>query len=320
MKKFYTLLAAAATTVAAMAWDAPNPMPTTMYLIGDPCDATKAEVPANAILGDPTTGWSPLNGIPMEAVEGQEGVFEVNIKILDQVWFAFNPVLLETANWDVWNASRYTPAASGAAEVGAQPMAIAGNPDSWNIPAGDYKFIVNAATGIFTVEGNLVREIGDVYLRGSFNGWLNEGTDAKYLFTKVSETLYTLDVEEIGAYSVEGEGEAAVELNAFKIGNRSWGSKWTSGDNQMAISTPYFYDETSDANMGLAEAAKNVTITLDLEEETITIAPQSAGINGVEVAEDGEAVYYNLQGVRVANPEKGLFIQVKGGKAGKVIL
>ncbi len=72
--------------------------------------------------------------------------------------------------------------------------------------------------------------------------------------------------------------------------------------------------------MGLAEAAKNVTITLDLEEETITIAPQSAGINGVEVAEDGEAVYYNLQGVRVANPEKGLFIQVKGGKAGKVIL
>ncbi len=320
MKKFYTLLAAAATAVAAMAWDAPSPMPTTMYLIGDPCNPAKAEVPANAIIGNTANGWSPLNGIPMAAVEGQEGVFEVSIKILDQVWFAFNPVLLDTENWDVWNAGRYTPAAGGAAEVGAQPMAIAGNPDSWNIPAGDYKFIVNAATGIFTVEGNLVREIGDVYLRGSFNGWLNEGTDAKYLFTKVSDTLYTLDVEEIGAYSVEGEGEEAVELNAFKIANMSWGSKWTSGNNQMAISTPYFFDETTDANMGLAEAAKNVTITLDLEEETITIAPQSAGINGVEVAEDGEAVYYNLQGVRVANPEKGLFIQVKGGKAGKVIL
>lgn len=320
MKKFYTLLAAAATAVAAMAWDTPDPLPTSMYLIGDPCNPAKAELPANAVIGDPTTGWSPLNGIPMAAVDGKEGVFEVNIKILAQCWFAFNPVLLETANWDVWNAGRYTPAAGGDAQEGAQPMTIAGSPDSWAIPAGDYKFTVDTKTGIFTVGGNLVREIGDVYLRGSFNGWLDEGTDSKYLFTQVSETVYTLDVEAIGAYSVEGEGTEAVEINAFKIANMDWSAKWTSGSNAMELSKPYFFDTTSDANMGLVADAKNVTITLDIEKETITIAPQSAGIAGVEVAEDGAAAYYNLQGVRVANPEKGLFIQVKGGKASKVIL
>lgn len=317
MKKFYTLLAAAATTVAAMAWEAPSPLPTTMYLIGDPCSSEKAEVPANAVIGNPGASWSPLNGIPMEKTA--DGVFEVNIKILAQSWFAFNPVLLETEDWDTWNAGRYTPAAGGAAEVGANPIAIAGNPDSWNIPAGEYKFTVDTNTGIFTVGGAIVREIGDVYLRGTMNGWLNEGVDAAYKFTKVSETVYTLNVAELGAYSVEGEGTEAVEINAFKIGNMDWSAKWTTGNNQMELANPYFFDESTDANMGMKEAVKDVTITLDLEAETITIA-KSAGISGVEVAEDAPAVYYNLQGVRVANPEKGLFIQVKGGKAAKVVL
>lgn len=36
-------------------------------------------------------------------------------------------------------------------------------------------------------------------------------------------------------------------------------------------------------------------------------------------AEAGEAVYFNLQGVKVANPEKGLYIKVEGNKASKVI-
>lgn len=46
----------------------------------------------------------------------------------------------------------------------------------------------------------------------------------------------------------------------------------------------------------------------------------AAGVAGVEVEENAEAVYYNLQGVKVANPEKGLFIKVQGKKAVKVML
>lgn len=42
--------------------------------------------------------------------------------------------------------------------------------------------------------------------------------------------------------------------------------------------------------------------------------------NGVAAIEaDGEAVYFNLQGVRVAQPEKGLYIRVANGKATKVV-
>lgn len=43
------------------------------------------------------------------------------------------------------------------------------------------------------------------------------------------------------------------------------------------------------------------------------------GINDITVDAAGEAVYYNLNGVQVANPENGLFIKVQGGKATKVI-
>ena len=43
-----------------------------------------------------------------------------------------------------------------------------------------------------------------------------------------------------------------------------------------------------------------------------------SGIAGIE-AEDGEAVYFNLQGVRVQNPENGVFIRVQNGKAVKIM-
>lgn len=43
------------------------------------------------------------------------------------------------------------------------------------------------------------------------------------------------------------------------------------------------------------------------------------GVEGI-VAENGATEYYNLQGVRVDNPEKGMYIRVQNGKAQKFIL
>lgn len=51
----------------------------------------------------------------------------------------------------------------------------------------------------------------------------------------------------------------------------------------------------------------------------INFAAAGSGVAELE-AENGEAVYFNLQGVKVANPEKGLYIKVEGHKATKVIL
>lgn len=52
------------------------------------------------------------------------------------------------------------------------------------------------------------------------------------------------------------------------------------------------------------------TLTLTVDDET--------GVSAIE-AEEGEAVYYNLQGVRIEKPVKGAYIRVVNGKAVKVM-
>lgn len=65
--------------------------------------------------------------------------------------------------------------------------------------------------------------------------------------------------------------------------------------------------------------------TTDGESSTASIllsTGSSSSTTGIDVIEtnEGETEYYNLQGVRIMNPEKGLFIKVEGGKASKIIL
>lgn len=55
-------------------------------------------------------------------------------------------------------------------------------------------------------------------------------------------------------------------------------------------------------------------------ETLVLTASGSTAVETVEVAEAGEAVYFNLQGVRVENPANGLFVRVLNGKATKVVM
>lgn len=53
---------------------------------------------------------------------------------------------------------------------------------------------------------------------------------------------------------------------------------------------------------------------------TYTNVSNDTGAVGFVAADDAAPVYYNLQGVRVNNPEKGLYIRVNGNKATKVAI
>ena len=44
------------------------------------------------------------------------------------------------------------------------------------------------------------------------------------------------------------------------------------------------------------------------------------GIDGIDADNDREAVYYNMQGIKIENPTHGLYIRVCNGKSTKVIL
>ena len=50
-----------------------------------------------------------------------------------------------------------------------------------------------------------------------------------------------------------------------------------------------------------------------------TFTSTTSGVENIIAAPQGEVEYYNLQGVKVANPENGVFIRVQGGKATKVV-
>lgn len=48
--------------------------------------------------------------------------------------------------------------------------------------------------------------------------------------------------------------------------------------------------------------------------------PGTVGVSGLESEVNGEVEYFNLNGVKVVNPEKGIYIKKQGNKATKVIL
>ena len=65
-------------------------------------------------------------------------------------------------------------------------------------------------------------------------------------------------------------------------------------------------------------ATGTYTITVDLEAKTLLLTT-TVGVEGVEV-ETAPAVYYNLQGIEVANPENGVYIVKRGNKVSKEII
>ena len=50
------------------------------------------------------------------------------------------------------------------------------------------------------------------------------------------------------------------------------------------------------------------------------VKASEAGVENIEIDNNAPAVYYNLQGVKVANPENGVYIKVQGNKASKVLV
>lgn len=60
-------------------------------------------------------------------------------------------------------------------------------------------------------------------------------------------------------------------------------------------------------------------LTLDVVNKTLTVG-KTSGVKAVNVDANAPAVYYNLQGVQVENPQNGLFIVKRGNKVTKEII
>ena len=76
---------------------------------------------------------------------------------------------------------------------------------------------------------------------------------------------------------------------------------------------------------GTISAAGVVEMTINVDWDGVPIVctfttNQVTGVENIIIENQGNVEYYNLQGVKVANPENGVFIRVQGGKATKVAM
>lgn len=159
-----------------------------------------------------------------------------------------------------------------------------------------------------------------------------------YIIGTISTTDYTF-LPNVGATMVgNGEGLYTAEQVTFGPNSDNWtgfaivgtlganDSDWGTANGLRYGPTVNDTKATLGVNTGIGTGdlswsidAGTYNLVFDYKAMTLTISEADTdGINSIGT-EDAEAVYYNLQGVRVQNPDKGIFIKVVGNKAVKVV-
>ncbi len=178
--------------------------------------------------------------------------------------------------------------------------------------AGNYTISFDPATTKITVKfngGSVEPPVDDysswyINVVGDFNEWKDNGKQP-------------------------GEGNTAVKHEKLAIGTSGFKVKvwngssdaWYSNGGSIAMNVWVKIEGSNDTPMTIEGAAADqiFDVEWDCATTSIKVTPTTpTGVAAVE-ATNGEAVYFNMQGVRVANPENGLFIRVQNGKAVKVV-
>ena len=162
---------------------------------------------------------------------------------------------------------------------------------------------ITGTEGVFTYP--------DLYVIGDFNGWDDgEGFTAPYLMTR-NNNVYTFYMDVFPA-------------TEFKIAASDWAPNFGAEQEGDEIHEGVVF-ETADNGNNIINPTdiQNATFTFTFNREgksTLVITSGDASVEGIGVAE-GAAEYFTIDGVRVANPEKGIFIKkAADGKVSKVIL
>lgn len=173
---------------------------------------------------------------------------------------------------------------------------------------GLYNVAFDYNTGIMTLTKVGAIDYTTWYLNvvGDFNEW---GTAADFQGVQFNEE---------GVAIAEN---LAIGTDSFKVKLYDGaGDIWRSNGEALAFNTEYVLTGNSDTNMTIEGATADTCVSLKYDAKTNTLTlTNTTAVEEVEVAE-GEAVYFNLQGVQVANPENGIYVKVVDGKATKVVV
>ncbi len=269
--------------------------------------------------GDLTGTWAFNN-----EMTGTDGVYTANFDVT-----AANGYITITTgvmtDWAVEGGVRYgATEADLAVESGTAYNMVISDFNCWKLARAKYSMTVdmNAMTVTFVKTGEIEGPIEPtdltLYVVGTFCGW--EPTDG--IEMEKAGNVYTATLG-----SVDEETE-------FKITTADWATNFGAGENNVAegVEIDAWFD--SQANFVLTPeegtALNDVKITFTLVEGSaeagtstpakIQVSWTTTGVEAIAADANTEAVYYNMQGVKVANPTNGLYIKVAGNKAVKVVL
>lgn len=169
---------------------------------------------------------------------------------------------------------------------------------------------INAMTVL--VEGEQGKEAVKWYLAGTMNGWAPWDSDADLLEEVEKETVYQLEKTFDGS---------AIE---FKVTTANWVESYGMGAESTPLAMGSFttgvLENNSQTNIPCSLVGKWYMIW-DYAQKILTASSTPyAGVEAIEADNNAEAVYYNLQGVRVNNPENGLYIVKRGNKVSKAYI
>lgn len=125
----------------------------------------------------------------------------------------------------------------------------------------------------------------------------------------------TAQNENYRVYVINGDNTDYLTMANFPAAPESgnWTKEWASNEFDLSEydgeTIKIGFEYATDGSISRAWELKNFILKGDKE----------SAVEGIAVDENEAPVYYNLQGVRVANPESGFYIVVKGSKVSKVV-
>ncbi len=296
MKKFYAFAAAALLATAANAQN--------LYITG---------------AGGFTNGeWNAETPDEFTLVNGQ---YEIEVANLTQL-----KISTACGDWDTFNTGvlgcEYgdTPGVAVALEAGYDANIAC----PWK---GDYKVVVSGDLSTITLSTNTPKPTGPVtiYLRGDMNGW---GAEEAWALEALPDGE---NGEKFWKFAFAEEQQIAVG-EAFKIADADWNAYNAGGDGTAAsLDLDYeIFNGGNPANITLDEACNGVLyfgmnidgqnwLWLSNDKNATPDWLTTSAVAAVEVANEAP-VYFNLQGVKVANPANGIYVKVVAGKATKTVI
>lgn len=142
-----------------------------------------------------------------------------------------------------------------------------------------------------------------------------EGASNNPRFFKASSGIWDLRFYKDNTITIsaaEGYLISGIEFSQSNLNNQS--ITWSNGSFNNNAWTPTDGKAIKSLVLGKNATGSNPSI------KTMRVYYcTEAGVDEVLAADDSKAVYFNLQGQKVANPDRGIFIKVVGNKAVKVV-